>query len=128
MGKDYTQQFWGGDRSNFGVKFVSNIASGHHQIPIVISQRVFRNAPGFFVHPHKVLNEFCFVHLVVSLSGFTRALSYKALVKSLRGLSALLLHWLISCVYLPRIADILSRHGSDAWFKVAPFDYQDKNS
>jgi hypothetical protein len=24
---------------------------------------------------------------------------------------------------LPRIADILSRHGSDAWFKVAPFDH-----
>ncbi|HDT2125349.1 TPA: hypothetical protein RCG93_001690 [Enterobacter roggenkampii] len=22
-----------------------------------------------------------------------------------------------------RIADILSRHGSDAWFKVAPFDH-----
>lgn len=24
---------------------------------------------------------------------------------------------------LTRIADILSRHGSDAWFKVAPFDH-----
>ncbi|HFP9401032.1 TPA: hypothetical protein ACT16L_002867 [Klebsiella michiganensis] len=24
---------------------------------------------------------------------------------------------------LTRIADFLSRHGSDAWFKVAPFDH-----